>query len=339
MLQEAITKVAKRIDLTEAETRKVFEEIMSGGAASEDIARFLKTLREKGETVEEIAAAAKVMRERAVRIDAGGGIVLDTCGTGGSGINTFNISTAAALVVAGCGVKVAKHGNRSASGHCGSADVLEALGVKIDMLPGDVARCIKEIGMAFLFAPTFHSAMKYAAGPRKTIGGKTIFNILGPLSNPAGATHQVIGVCDAKLTEIMAGVLKNLGTKRALVVCGSDSLDEITITGKTKVTELKDGGIKTYYVSPEEFGIDKARLADIKGGSKEENADITLSILKGESGPRRDIVLLNAAAALVVAHRAKDFKEGIELAEKSIDSGRALEKLQLLIEFTNRERG
>jgi len=336
MLKKAIEKITKRIDLTEAETRGVFEEIMSGKAAASDIALFLKALREKRETVEEIAAAAKVMREKAVRIDAGGNTVLDTCGTGGSGINTFNISTAAAFVVAGCGVKVAKHGNRSASGHCGSADVLEALGVKIDILPKDVARCIKEIGVAFLFAPIFHSAMKYAAAPRKAIGGKTIFNILGPLSNPAGATHQVIGVCDAKLTEVMAAVSRSLGTKKALVVCGSDSLDEITITGKTKVTELKKGSINTYYISPEDFGMKSSSLEDIKGYGAKENADILILVLKGEKSARRDIVLMNAAAGLLCVNIAKDFSEGSRLAAEAIDSGAALEKLNQLKMFTNK---
>jgi len=337
MIREAIEKVVKRINLTEAEMRGVFDEIMSGRRAPEEIQAFLSALKMKGETVEEIAGAAKVMREKAVRIDVGRGIVLDTCGTGGSSINTFNISTAAALVVAGRGIKVAKHGNRSASGHCGSADVLEALGVKIDIPPEAVAGCIKEIGIGFLFAPVFHSAMKHAAAPRKAIGGKTIFNILGPLSNPAHATHQVIGVCDAKLTEVMAAVLKNLGTKRALVACGSDSLDEITITGKTKITELKGGGVNTYYVSPEDFGMKKAGLEDIKGYGAKENADILLSVLKGEKSPRRDIVLMNAGAGLLCVDAAKDLKEGSHLAAEAIDSGAALEKLHKLIELTNKK--
>ena len=335
MIKEAIEKVAKKTDLTEAETREVFEEIMSGQAAPEEIAQFLKALREKGETVQEITGAAMVMIEKSGRVDAGPDLI-DTCGTGGSGINTFNISTTAAFVAAGCGVKVAKHGNRSASNQCGSADVLEALGVKLELSPEAVRRSINEIGISFMYAPLFHSAMKHAAKPRKDIGGRTIFNILGPLSNPAGVKGQVIGVYDEKLTEVLANVLKNLGSKNALVVCGTDALDEITITGKTRISELKNGKIKTYYVSPEEFGIKKAHPADIKGGSKEENADITLSILKGEHGSRRDIVLLNAAAALVVARKAKDLKEGIKMAERSIDSGAALKKLNQLIEFTNK---
>ncbi len=345
MIREAIEKVTKKIDLAEAEMRGVFGEIMSGEASTEEIVEFLTALRAKGETIEEITAAAKVMREKSTRIDAGAGALIDTCGTGGTGINTFNISTVAAFVAAGCGVKVAKHGNRSAAGHCGSADVLEALGVKIDIPPETVERCIKEIGIGFLFAPAFHKAMKYAAAARKAITGRTIFNILGPLSNPAGAQAQVIGVYDTKLTETIAKVLKNLGTKRAFVVHGEDGLDEITITAKTKITELempafagmtKRDVIKTYYVSPEDFGINKASLEDIKGYGSEENADIFRSVLKSEKSHRRDIVLLNAGASLVCAGVAKDFKEGISLAAESIDSGRAADKLSKLIVFTNR---
>lgn len=334
IMREAIEKVTKKTDLAEAYTRKVFEEIMSGKAAPEEIASFLKALREKGETVEEITGAAKVLIEKSARIDAGRDLV-DTCGTGGSGINTFNISTTAAFVAAGCGVKVAKHGNRSASGQCGSADLLEALGARVEVPAQKVSRMILEIGIGFMYAPVFHGAMKYAAGPRKAIGGRTIFNILGPLSNPAGAKSQVVGVYDRSFTEKMADVLKSLGSKRVLVVCGSDNLDEITITGQTKVTELKDGVIKTYQISPEEFGIKKAGLSDIMGGSAQENAKITLSILKGESSSRTDIVLMNAAAALIVASKAGNFKEGIKAAKNSIDSGEAFGKLEQFIKLTN----
>jgi anthranilate phosphoribosyltransferase len=336
MIQEAIEKTEKRIDLSEAEMRAVFDEIMSGKVATDDIVAFLTAFKAKGETVEEISGAARVMREKALHIDAGSGVVLDTCGTGGSGINTFNISTTAAFVVAGCGVKVAKHGNRSASSHCGCADVLEALGVKIDAHPDIVEKCIKEIGIGFLFAPAFHSAMKYASSARKAVGAKTIFNILGPLSNPAGATHQVMGVCDAKLADVIAGVLKNLGTKKALVVCGEDSLDEVTITGSTRITELSDNMIKTYSVTPENFGVKTASLEDIKGGNAKTNAEILLSILKGEQGARRDVVVMNASAGLVCAGVAKNFKSGVKMAAESIDSGRALDKLLKLIKLTNR---
>lgn len=336
MIREAIEKVLKRMDLTEGEMRQVFEEIMTGQATQSQIGSFLTALRMKGETIDEITGAAKVMREGCLKVRAGVELI-DTCGTGGSGTNTFNISTAASFVVAGCGLKVAKHGNRSASSQCGSADVLEALGVKLDIGVGAVEECIREIGIGFMYAPLFHSAMKHATQPRKEIGVRTIFNLLGPLSNPANATSQIMGVYDAKLTEVMAAVLKNLGVKNAFVVYGMDNLDEITITGKTKVSELKDGKIRTYYVTPEKFGIKRARLEDIKGGNAKENAGIILSILKGEPGPRRDVVLMNSSAALVAGSKAKDFKAGIRPASSSIDSGKALDKLQKLIEFTQKK--
>ncbi len=337
MIKEAIEKVAGRVDLSEGEMRGVFGEIMSGEAAPADIKSFLAALRKKGESVAEITAAAKVMREKSVRIDAGGGIVLDTCGTGGSGINAFNISTTAAFVIAGCGVKVAKHGNRSASQQCGSADVLEALGVKIDIAPELAAKCIRETGIGFMFAPVFHAAMKYAVSPRKELGGKTIFNILGPLSNPAGATHQVMGVYNAPLTEIMAGVLKNLGSKRAFVAHGMDGLDEITVTDSTKISELKSSGrIDTYDVDPEDFGLKKARIEDIRGSNVRENAEMLMSVLKGKSAPAsREIVLANASAGLVCAECSKNFEEGVKFAAESIDSGAALDKLLKLIALTN----
>ena len=334
MIKEAIEKVVNKIDLTEDQMRGVFDEIMSGKATPAQIGSFITALRMKGETIEEITGAAKVMREKSIHINAGDAVV-DTCGTGGSGTNTFNISTTTAFVVAGCGLKVAKHGNRAASSMCGSADVLEALGVNLDTSPELAERCINEIGIGFMYAPLFHGAMKYAITPRKEIGIRTIFNILGPLSNPAGATSQVIGVYDAKLTEVMAGVLKNLDTKRAFVVYGMDTLDEITITGKTKVTELKSGKIRTYYISPERFGIKKANLEDIKGGDAAENARIILSILKGGRGPKRDVVLLNSSAALVAGFKAKGFKSGIRMADDSISSGVAFDKLNKLIEYTN----
>ncbi|MCX5668292.1 MAG: anthranilate phosphoribosyltransferase [Candidatus Omnitrophica bacterium] len=334
MIKEAIEKVVREIDLTEAETCGVFEEIMSGNATPAQIGSFLTALRMKGETVDEITGAARVMREKSVKIDAGEGVAVDTCGTGGSGTNTFNISTTVAFVVAGCGLKVAKHGNRSASSQCGSADVLEALGVNLDIGPDRVEKCINRIGIGFMYAPLFHGAMKYAVTPRKEIGIRTIFNLLGPLSNPANATSQVLGVYDVKLTEVIARVLKNLGCRRALVVSGMDTLDEITITGKTKITELSKGRLKTYFVSPEKFGMKRSKLRSIKGGNAKENAEILLSILEGERGPRRNVVLLNAAAALVAGFKAENFKEGIELAEDSIDSGKAAELLNRLIVMT-----
>jgi anthranilate phosphoribosyltransferase len=336
MIGNIIAKVEKRVDLTEAEAYEVFGEIMSGHAAESDIKAFLVALRDKGETVGEITGAAKVMRQRSLRVRVKGRAV-DTCGTGGSPVKTFNISTTAAFVAAGCSVKIAKHGNRAVSSRCGSADVLEVLGVKVDAGPKTVERCMEEIGIGFMYAPVFHRAMKYAAKPRKEIGTRTIFNILGPLSNPAGASGQVLGVYDASLTGVMAKVLKNLGSKRAFVVHGLDGLDEITITGKTKVTELKGGSIRSYFIAPEKFGIKRARLSDIKGGSAEENAGMALSVLRGDLGPRRNVVLLNAAAAVVAGFKAKDIKEGVAMAADSIDSGRALEKLNMLIELTNKK--
>lgn len=335
MIRETIEKITRRINLSEKEARGAFGEIVSGKATPAQIGAFLTALRMKGETIDEITGAAKAMRERAVHINAGRNVV-DTCGTGGSSANTFNISTTAAFVVSGCGMKVAKHGNRSASGLCGSADVLESLGVRIDIGPDLVQRSILEIGIGFLYAPLFHTAMKHAVAPRKEIGIRTIFNILGPLCNPANAGSQVIGVYDPKLTEVISRVLKNLGSKRAFVVHGMDMLDEITITGRTKVTELNKGRMRTYYVTPERFGLKRAGLDDIRGGGAKENAGIVISILKGDRGARRDVVLLNASAALVAGGRAKDFKTGAKMAAESIDSGRAMDKLLKLIELSNR---
>jgi anthranilate phosphoribosyltransferase len=348
MIKEAIDKASRGIGLTAPETARAFEEIMSGSATGAQIAALAVALRMKGETVEEITAAAGVMRERSVHISAAGpgggargdsgigdGAVVDTCGTGGSGVDTFNISTTAAFVVAGCGLKVAKHGNRSASGACGSADVLEALGVRIDVAPDLVQRCLLEAGIGFLYAPVFHGALKHAAGPRKEIGVRTIFNILGPLSNPANATCQLLGVYDGALTDTMARVLKGLGTRRAFVVHGADGLDEITITGRTRVSELRAGRVRSYYIKPEDMGVRRASLDEIEGGDSRGNAAIVQSVLKGERSPRRDIVLMNAAAALVAGGAAKDFRGGMTLASGSVDSGRALGKLMKLIELTN----
>jgi anthranilate phosphoribosyltransferase len=349
MIKEAIEKVVRKTDLSEREMREVFDQIMSGRSTSAQIGAFATALRMKGETVEEITGAARAMREKSVHLDVSGRkidisdtdsdvdeyAVVDTCGTGGSGADKFNISTTAAFVVAGAGAKVAKHGNRSASSRCGSADVLEALGVKIDVSPDMVQRCILELGIGFLYAPLFHDAMKHALAPRKEIGIRTIFNILGPLSNPANATSQVLGVYDARLTETMAGVLRNLGSKRALVVHGMDGLDEITVSNRTRVTELHKGKLKTYYVTPEKFGLKRSGPDDIRGGSAKENAEIVMSILKGERSARRDAVLMNASAGLVSGFKARDFKEGVKIARESIDSGMALEKLMRLVSITN----
>ena len=265
---------------------------------------------------------------------------MDTCGTGGDGVSTFNISTVVAFVLAGAGVAVAKHGNRSVSSRCGSADVLEALGVKIELGPEEIARCLDEIGIGFLFAPRLHPAMKYALPPRREIGIRTIFNILGPLANPASASIQLLGVYDPRLTETIAQVLSLLGTRRALVVHGADGLDELSTTGTNKVTQLHNGEITTYYLDPKQLGLPSAKLAQLKGGLPEENARIVRALLQGEKGAKRDIVLLNAAAGFLAAEKVADFKEGLSLAAESIDSGRALNKLEQLIHLSQSlERG
>ncbi|MBN1405539.1 MAG: anthranilate phosphoribosyltransferase [Candidatus Omnitrophica bacterium] len=335
MIKEAITKITAHKDLTRSEMSLAFEEIMKGEAEPAQIAAFIIALRIKGETTDEITAAAGIMRKFAEKINIGEGPVVDTCGTGGSGINTFNISTAAAFVAAGCGVKVAKHGNRSASSACGSADVLEALGVNLNLTPAQVEKCINEIGIGFLYAPLFHLAMKYAAGVRKAIGIRTIFNILGPLANPANATCQVLGVYEKKLTKIMAEVLNNLGVKRAFVVHGLEGLDEISITGPTQVSEVINKKVKTYIIKPEKFGLKRARLKDIEGAGVKENAAMVLSVLNGETGPKRDVVVLNAAYAVYAAEKAGSVKEAVKKAENSIGSGAALAKLNQLIKFSN----
>ena len=337
-IKEAIQRLIEGIDLTEEQMQGVFEQIMSGKATDAQIGAFLTALRLKGETVEEITGAAKIMRKKAAKledININQEIILDTCGTGGSGTNTFNISTTCAFVVAGCGVKVAKHGNRSISSQCGSADVLNELGINLDLPPEKVAECIKRIGIGFLYAPLFHSAMKHVLGPRRELGIRTIFNVLGPLTNPANANTQVLGVYEEKLVEVIANVLKNLGSRFAFVVYGLDGLDEITITGPTKISELRNNEVNTYYIKPQDFDIPPAQLEDIKGGDVKENAKIIIEVLSGKKGPKRDVVLLNSAAALVAADKARDFKEGIKLASDSIDSKRALRKLEELKEITH----
>ncbi len=335
MIKEAISKVVQGSDLREEEAGYVMGEIMGGRATPSQIASFLTALRMKRETVVEITGFAREMLKRVDSFNLKEDVLVDTCGTGGDGSNTFNISTAAAFVVAGAGLMVAKHGNRALSSRCGSADVLETLGVKLDLAKEKVGECLRKVGIGFLFAPIFHRAMKYALVPRQEMGIRTVFNILGPLTNPLGANVRLIGVYDASLTDTLAMVLKNLGVRGACAVCGEDGLDEISITGKTRITQLKDGSIETYYVEPEDFGMKRGSLDRIKGGSREENALILRSVLEGEEGPRRDVVLLNGAACFTAAGIAADFKEGIEIAESSIDSGNAKEKLESLIEFTN----
>ncbi len=349
MLKQAIQKVVNRSNLTEQEMEAAMDVIMSGQATPAQIGAFITALRLKGETVEEITGAARVMRRKATRIQADNTIVnvdrdeinldletiVDTCGTGGDGTNTFNVSTTTAFVVAGCGLRVAKHGNRSVSSLCGSADVIESLGVNLDVSPAVVEKCLNEVGIGFLYAPALHGAMKYAIGPRREIGIRSIFNILGPLTNPAGANVQVLGVYDEGLTPVLAEVLHNLGSRSAFVVYGEGRLDEISIIGKTQLSELKNGQVTTYSIQPEDFGLPRADLADIRGGDAQKNAGIVLSVLQGEHGARRDMVLLNAAAALVAAGRASDFREGITQAGEAIDTGRAMEKLEGMKAITN----
>ncbi len=335
MIKEAISKIVEGNSLGEEEAGYVMGEIMGGRATPAQIASFLTALRMKGETVKEITGCAREMLKRVDSFNLKEDILVDTCGTGGDRSDTFNISTATAFVAAGAGLTVAKHGNRALSSQCGSADVLETLGVKLDLPKEKVKECLGKVGIGFLFAPLFHRAMKYALAPRQEMGIRTIFNILGPLTNPLGANVRLIGVYDPSLTETLAMVLKNLGVRGAFAVWGEDGLDEISIMGRTRVTQLKDGLIETYYIEPEDFGMTRAPLEEIKGGSREENALILQKVLEGEKGPKRDVVLLNSAACLVAAGLAGNLREGIKIAENSIDSGGAKEKLESLITFTN----
>jgi len=336
MIKELISRLVNREDLTESEMEQAIEFIMEGKATPSQIASFITALRMKGETVDEICGAAKAMRKKALSLSVNKGdeVLLDTCGTGGDAHNTFNISTACAFVAAGGGIKVAKHGNRAVSSKCGSADVLEAMGVKIDLSPELVKRCIEEVGIGFLFAPIFHGAMKHALAPRREIGIRTIFNLLGPLTNPAGADVQVLGVFSPELTEKIASVLMKLGIKEAFVVSGIDGMDEISICGPSRISHLKNGNITTFEIAPEDLGLKSASLDEIKGGDTEENARIIKAIFSGERGPRRDAVVINSAAAFVVSGKASDLKEGINMAEEVIDAGLAMKKLNELIKFT-----
>ncbi len=330
MIKEAIAKLIEKKDLTEGEMVGVFGQIMSGGASDAQIGAFLIALRIKGETIEEITGAAKVMREKALKIETpAGATVVDTCGTGGDASGTFNISTTAAFIAAGAGLTVAKHGNRSVSSKAGSADVLKALGVNIEAEQSKVEECLDKCRIGFLFAPLMHSAMKYAIGPRREIGARTVFNILGPLCNPAGAENQVIGVYDDSLTEPLANVLAKLGSRHVMVVHGHDGLDEITMADTTQISELKDGKVKTYTLDPRDLGFSLCKPEDLKGGEAPENAEITLRILNGEDkGPKRDTAVINAAAAIVTSGKVGDMKEGIKAAQESIDGGDALKRLE-----------
>ncbi len=345
-ISDYLKLVVDRQDLSRDQATAAMEEIMGGRATDAQIAAFLTAMRMKGETVEELTGFAAVMRSKVTRVPVGGGVsasladteremLIDTCGTGGDATGTFNVSTATAFVVAGAGLKVAKHGNRSVSSLCGSADVVEALGVRIDLPADRVGRCIDEVGIGFLFAPLLHSAMKYVMLARRQMAIRTVFNILGPLTNPAGAQSQVLGVYDARLVTPMATVLKHLGTRRAFVVHGADRLDELSTTGPSQVGEIANGEVRTYTVNPEDFGLERSRIGDLQGGDKAENARIIRGILDGERGPRRDIVVMNAAAALVAGGRAGDFGEGARLAATSIDEGRARDRLERLVRLTN----
>ncbi len=334
MIKEAIDKVVNGNSLSFSEAAEVMEEVMSGEATPAQIAAFITVLRLKGETVEEISALASVMRAKAIPVKVTPPLV-DTCGLGGDNSQTFNISTAAALVAAGSGLRVAKHGNRAMSSRCGSADVLEALGVKTGLGAEGVAECIERVGIGFMLAPIFHPAWRFAAVPRREIGIRTVFNILGPLTNPARPEFQVIGVPALELGEKMALVLHRLGTRRALVVHGSDGLDEISITGKSVVWEVKESGVlPSYEVTPREFGFKEASLAEIQGGTPQDNAQILRCIFSGERGPKREVVVMNAAAALVVGNKATELTEGVRLAEEVIDRGKALEKLNALVKIS-----
>lgn len=353
MIKEAIGKVVSKENLTEGEMEQVMKEIAMRRASSAQIASFITALRMKGETPEEIAAAAKVIKDKASGINVKDDIVcldreeitleretiLRTTKGLTEGTNIFNISTATALVVAGGGLKVAKYVRKALSPMFGAADVIEALGINVEMTSTQLQRCIKEVGICILHEPLVKIGLKHITAIRNEIGIRTIFNLLDPLINPAGATIQVLGVYDPNLTETMATVLNNLGIKRALVIHGEDTLDEISITGETKVTEFTDGGMKSYLIRPEDFGMKRGKLAEIKGGTREQNAEIIREILRGTRGAKRDITVLNAAAAFVIAGKAKDFNEGVALANQSIDSGEAFNTLERLVELTNEERG
>ena len=336
MIREAIDAIVSHgRSLSEAEAADVMRDIMSGEATPAQIGAFLVALRAKGETVDEITGMARVMREHALAVPTAGlsGLV-DTCGTGGDASGTFNVSTAAAFVVAGAGGRVAKHGNRAMTSACGSADVLEALGVRIDLNPEQVAQCIRDVGIGFMFAQTFHPAMKHVAGPRREIGIRTVFNILGPLTNPAGAAHQLLGVARPELAPLLAEALGRLGVRHALVVHGHGGLDELSLSGPSAVHELRDGALREYNISPKEVGLSQAPNQAVRGGSPEENAAALRAVLGGDTGPLRDITLLNAAAALVAADLAPDLKEGVRLAARAVDSGAARDKLAAFVKLT-----
>jgi anthranilate phosphoribosyltransferase len=337
MIKDAIAKTIRREDLSQAEAEAAMMDIMTGNATQAQIGAYLIALRMKGETVDEITGSARAMRANVVPVPVKTvGTLYDTAGTGGDGKHTFNISTAAAFVIAGAGRRVAKHGNRAASSQCGSADVLSALGVNLDLTPEQVGQAIDEVGIGFLFAPKFHPAMKHVGGPRKEIGQRTIFNVLGPLTNPAGAEVQIIGVFDPELTELLAQVLGELGSRAAYVVHGAGGMDELSTVGPNRVSHLKDGKVTTTTLDAEALGLPRGDMADLAGGTPEDNAKILRGVLRGSlNGTRKNAVLLNAAAAL--AAESDDFREGLALAKQALESGAALGKLDELVEFSGRQ--
>ncbi len=334
MLKHALAKVVNFESLTAQEAHDAMCVIMQGEATDAQIGSLLVALRMKGETPAEIGGFARAMRESAVQITSKHENVVDTCGTGGDSADTFNISTAAAFVAAGAGVPIAKHGNRAVSSRCGSADVLRELGVNVEAAPETVAECLDELGIGFLFAPTLHPAMKYAIGPRRDLGLRTVFNVLGPLTNPAGSRRQVIGVFDAQFTELLASALLELGAEHALVVHGLVGMDELSTCGDTQVTELRNGAVHSALWGPEQFGLEPVELDALVGGPPEKSAAMLLAVLQGEEGPRRDVVLLNAAAAIYVGGKAADMHEALSVARQAIDSGAAAAKLVALREAT-----
>jgi anthranilate phosphoribosyltransferase len=347
IITETLRALVERRDLSRIEAAAAMEAIMSGAATNAQIAAFLTALRMKGETVEELIGLAQVMRQKVVRIRTHGAevagltgtdreMLIDTCGTGGDATGTFNVSTATAFVVAGAGLRVAKHGNRSVSSLCGSADVVEALGISLELTAQQIARCVDEVRIGFLYAPLLHTAMKHVMPARREMGVRTVFNMLGPLTNPAGANAQLIGVYSPALTEPLARVLAELGTIRAFVVHGADHLDEISNTGESQVSEVREGSVRTFTVRPEDFGLPRVSIKDLQGGDREQNAHIIRALLEGEPGPRRDIVLMNAAAALVAGGRARELKEGVALAGQSIDRGAARRTLDALVALSQR---
>jgi anthranilate phosphoribosyltransferase len=333
-MQAAIRAVAERRNLSPDEMRDAMRLVMTGAATPAQIGGFLMGLRMKGETIEEIAAAAEVMRELVTPVQVSHPHLVDTCGTGGDGVGTFNISTTSAFVVAAAGGKVAKHGNRSVSSKSGSADVLEAAGVNLDLTPEQVARCINEVGVGFMFAPKHHGAMKHAIGPRREMGVRTLFNVLGPLTNPAGARRQVLGIFDHALIEPVAQVMKKLGSEHVLVVHAEDGLDEISIAAPTHVAELKDGEVRTYSITPEEFGLARADIASVCVSDAQQSLSFMRAVLDNVPGPARDIVALNAGAAIYVAGLAANIKDGISRAQQALESGAAAARLQALVDLS-----